>query len=651
MIQNKLKLPRLIKQLIALFTDLCLCLVTVSIAFILSTGGFFLSKGIIISNILSIAFSLPIFISSGLYRAIFRYSGLPAMFAIIKACFLYTIFYATAIYFINRTDIPKIVGIIQPLLLFLGVSTSRISARYFLSDVHSKILRTKKIPKAIIYGAGNAGRQLASALYNSNSINVVGFVDDDVSLQGYILNGLKIYHPKDLDKVISKKNVSHVLLAIPSSSRRRRNEIIHDISDKKVSVRTLPSVTDIAQGKVTISDLRELDIDDLLSRETVSPDKILLSKNISDKVVLVTGAGGSIGSELCRQIIKLVPEKLLLVEINEYSLYKIHAELINILDKIDDKEFNKIVPLLASVQDQNRINEIISTWHPDTVYHAAAYKHVPIVEHNLVEGVKNNLFGTINVAEASIKNGVSSFVLISTDKAVRPTNVMGATKRLAEICLQSLYSFHSKNNCFTNFCMVRFGNVLGSSGSVIPLFREQIRNGGPITLTHQDITRYFMTIPEAAELVIQAGAMSKGGDVFVLDMGEPVKIFDLAKKMVELSGLKLCSKSNPEGDIEIKIIGLRPGEKLFEELLLGDNPQPTAHPKIQRAQDPFMPWEELELEINNLKVMINSNNLDLIVKSLKNLVIGYNPSSKVVDWVFTEQTHLTNEPSKSDIYF
>jgi len=404
----------------------------------------------------------------------------------------------------------------------------------------------------------------------------------------------------------------------------------------KVAVRTLPGLSDIATGKVSLSDLRDLDIDDLLGREPVAPNQILMTKNIHNKVVLVTGAGGSIGSELCRQILSVGSVKLLLVELSEYALYTIHQELEEKLKSSGDDKLTVLVPLLASAQDTERMNEIMSTWHPDTVYHAAAYKHVPLVEHNPAEGVKNNVFGTLCTAQAAADHGVSDFVLVSTDKAVRPTNVMGASKRLAEMVLQAMAATNTK----TKFSMVRFGNVLGSSGSVVPRFRQQIRDGGPITLTHPEITRYFMTIPEAAQLVIQAAAMSKGGDVFVLDMGEPVKIIDLARRIVELSGLTIKDETNPNGEIEIDVIGLRPGEKLYEELLIGENPKTTQHPRIIRASEEFIPWSIFEEKLHILKMALDINDVSVIRKMISELVSGYTPNQEIVDWVYLEQGNL-----------
>eukprot|EP00887_Chlorella_sp_A99_P004417 scaffold39.g4417.t1 len=416
---------------------------------------------------------------------------------------------------------------------------------------------------------------------------------------------------------------------MPSLNRKRRNEILNQIRSAHVAVRTLPSVTDLAQGKVSISDLRELDVDDLLDRGPVMPNHILLAMNVRSKIVMVTGAGGSIGSELCRQVLSIGPAKMLLIEQSEFALYAIHQEL---EEKLSGREI-VLVPLLASVQDDERIREIMSTWHPDTVYHAAAYKHVPLVEHNPAEGIKNNVLGTLRTAQAAAENGVSDFVLISTDKAVRPTNIMGASKRLAEMVLQAL----AATNPNTKFSMVRFGNVLGSSGSVVPKFRQQIRDGGPITLTHAEITRYFMTIPEASQLVIQAGAMAKGGDVFVLDMGQPVKIMDLARRMIELSGLTVKDGQNLEGDIEIEITGLRPGEKLYEELLIGANPKCTSHSRIMKAHEDFIPWSDLQGELNALKLALNANDVGAIRLMMKKLVSGYTPSDEIVDWVYLEQ--------------
>jgi FlaA1/EpsC-like NDP-sugar epimerase len=625
-----LGLPRAAKRFVAVSVDLGLCVLTVWLAYYLRLGEFVALSGTALWAVAaSIGIALPIFIVSGLYRAIFRYSGWPALLAVARAVGIYGLLYASVFSAIGVAGVPRTVGIIQPILLLLLVGASRALARVWLGDHYLSILKHASRPKVLIYGAGNTGRQLAAAMANSHEMQVSGFLDDDDRLYGHVLNGQPIYNPADLDTLATTLNISDVLLAMPSLSRRRRNEILSQIRVAKVAVRTLPSVTDLAQGKVSISDLRELDIDDLLGREPVMPNHILLAMNVRSKVVMVTGAGGSIGSELCRQILTVGPSKLLLIEQSEFALYGIHQEL---EEKLAGREI-VLVPLLASVQDNERMHEIMSTWHPDTVYHAAAYKHVPLVEHNPAEGIKNNVLGTLRTAQAAAENGVSDFVLISTDKAVRPTNIMGASKRLAEMALQALAASTSG----TKFSMVRFGNVLGSSGSVVPKFRQQIRDGGPITLTHPEITRYFMTIPEASQLVIQAGAMAKGGDVFVLDMGQSVKIMDLARRMIELSGLTVKDERNPDGDIEIEITGLRPGEKLYEELLIGDNPKPTSHSRIMKAHEEFIPWVELEARLRSLEMALNVNDVGVIRLMMEKLVAGYTPSAEIVDWVYLEQ--------------
>jgi FlaA1/EpsC-like NDP-sugar epimerase len=641
-----LALPRPAKRLVALIVDLSLCVLTVWLAYYLRLGEFISfagssewAQGSIWAGVVSVGIALPIFIVSGLYRAIFRYSGWPALLAVARAVGIYGLLYASVFTAIGVAGVPRTVGIIQPILLLLFVGASRALARVWLGDQYLSILKHASRPKVLIYGAGTTGRQLAAAMANSHEMQVAGFLDDDDRLHGHVLNGQPIYNPADLDNLASTLNISDVLLAMPSLSRRRRNEILSQVRSARVAVRTLPSMNDLAQGKVSISDLRELDIDDLLGREPVAPNHILLAKNIVGKVVLVTGAGGSIGSELCRQILAVSPAKLLLIEQSEFALYAIHQELEEKLAGLDGSTPPVLVPLLASVQDDDRMRDIMSTWHPDTVYHAAAYKHVPLVEHNPAAGIKNNVLGTLRTAQAAAENGVTDFVLISTDKAVRPTNVMGASKRLAEMALQALAAHQAgtAGTSGTKFSMVRFGNVLGSSGSVVPKFRQQIRDGGPITLTHPDVTRYFMTIPEAAQLVIQAGAMAKGGDVFVLDMGQPVKIMDLARRMVELSGLTVKDGDNPEGDIEIAVTGLRPGEKLYEELLIGDNPKPTVHPRIMKAHEEFIPWAEFEAKLNALEIALNVNDVGVIRLMMQQLVAGYTPSDDIVDWVYLEQ--------------
>ena len=625
-----LALPRWAKRFVVFSVDTALSVLTVWLAYYLRLGEFVaLSGNALLAAVTSVGLALPVFIVSGLYRALFRYSGWPALLAVARAIAVYGLMYASVFTAIGVQDVPRTVGIIQPILLLLFVGASRALARIWLGDQYQSILKHASRPKVLIYGAGRTGRQLAAAMNNSPEMQVAGFLDDDDRLHGHVLNGIPIYNPVDLGNLVTTLAIGDVLLAMPSLGRKRRNEILSGIRGAHVSVRTLPSMTDLAQGKVNISDLRELDIDDLLGREPVMPNHILLAMNVRSKVIMVTGAGGSIGSELCRQVLAVGPSKLLLIEQSEFALYAIHQEL---EEKVSGRDI-VLVPLLASVQDHERMREIISTWHPDTVYHAAAYKHVPLVEHNPAEGIKNNVLGTLRTAQAAAESGVSDFVLISTDKAVRPTNIMGASKRLAEMVLQAI----SATNPGTKFSMVRFGNVLGSSGSVVPKFRQQIRDGGPITLTHPEITRYFMTIPEASQLVIQAGAMAKGGDVFVLDMGQSVKIMDLTRRMIELSGLTVKDEQNQDGDIEIEITGLRPGEKLYEELLIGDNPKPTSHSRIMKAHEEFIPWSELEDKLKALEMALNVNDVGVIRLMMGKLVNGYKPSDEIVDWVYLEQ--------------
>jgi len=625
-----LALPRWTKRFVVLTLDTSLCVLTVWLAYYLRLGEFVaLSSVASFAVLVSVGIALPIFMVSGLYRAIFRYSGWPALLSVARAITIYGLLYASIFTAIGIQDVPRTVGVIQPILLLIFVGLSRTLARVWLGDQYQGILKQAARPKALVYGAGLTGRQLVAALASSHEMQVIGFLDDDDRLHGHVLNGKRVYNPKDLVSLAPTLALSSVLLAMPSLSRKRRNEILAQIELAHVAVRTLPSVIDLAQGRVSISDLQELDIDDLLGREPTPSKTSMLAKNVRSKVVMVTGAGGSIGGELCRQILSLGPEKLLLIEQSEPALYGIHQELEARLSG----RGHVLVPFLASVQDIDRISQIMSIWRPDTVYHAAAHKHVPLVEHNVTEGVRNNVFGTLCVAQAATHNGISDFVLISTDKAVRPTNIMGASKRLAEILLQAI----ADTKPSTKFSIVRFGNVLGSSGSVVPKFRQQIREGGPITLTHPDVTRFFMTIPEAAQLVIQAGAMAKGGDVFVLDMGHSVKIIDLARRMIQLSGLSVKDEKNLDGDIAIEIVGLRTGEKLFEEVLISDRPEKTLHPRILKAFEDFIPWLQLELKLNALKIALSANDADLIRSMMQELVDGYAPSDEIVDWVHLER--------------
>jgi len=567
--------------------------------------------------------AIPIFIRFGLYRAIIRYIGFKALWAVVQAVSLYALVWGVIGFMSTIEGIPRSVILINWVLAILAIGGIRMIARWMLSDVNGFKQSSKN--NVIIYGAGSAGRQLLTALQQSSEYRPVAFIDDANELKRQSIGGVEVFTPNDIQGLISKSEVSEILLAIPSVSRTRRNEIIDLLEPYPVMVRSLPGVSELAQGKVNISDLKEVSIRDLLGRDVVEPNEDLLSQNITDKVVLVTGAGGSIGSELCRQIIRLSASKLILFEQSELALYNIDKELSNI-EGID------IVPILGSVVNQDRIEKVCKNFGVKTVYHAAAYKHVPIVEFNNTEGVTNNVFGTLHAAQAAINCGVEAFVLISTDKAVRPTNTMGATKRTAELVLQSLAAKQSS----TKFTMVRFGNVLGSSGSVIPLFKKQIQESGPVTVTDANIIRYFMTIPEAVELVIQAGAMGQGGDVFVLDMGKPIKIYDLAKKMIHLTGLEVRDESNPKGDVEIQITGLRPGEKLYEELLIGDNVGKTDHSLIMRAEEEMLAWDELEPILNGLEVAVKDCDHAQLRKLLIQAVPGFKPQCEITDVLYKE---------------
>ncbi|TCL75716.1 nucleoside-diphosphate sugar epimerase/dehydratase [Rhizobium sp. BK251] len=622
-----LALPRVAKRIVALIVDASFCVLTVWLAYCFRLNDWVLLSGVQwLPVIASLCLAIPIFIVMGLYRAIFRYAGLSAFVAVLKAVAIYGVAYMALFTALSIPGVPRTVGILQPMLLLLAIGLSRLWIRYWLGDEYQQILRRSSLPKVLIYGAGSAGRQLAAALANSTELSVAGYLDDDPRLKGGIMGGLRIYDPLDLAGLVESRGIRDVLLALPSTSRQRRNEILESIRKARVTVRTLPDLTALAQGKVAVTDLRELEIEDLLGRDTIAPNRALLDRNNRGKAVMVTGAGGSIGGELCRQILKCRPSRLILFEQSEFALYTIHAELTKLATGYGFSDI-QILPFLGSIRDGDRVREVMRSWQPQTLYHAAAYKHVPLVEHNPVEGIRNNVTGTLTTALAARECGVSDFVLISTDKAVRPTNVMGASKRLAEMVLQALAAEPAAVDApGTNFSMVRFGNVLGSSGSVVPLFRQQIRDGGPITLTHPDITRYFMTIPEASQLVIQAGAMAEGGDVFLLDMGEPVKIADLARRMVELSGLTVRDDDNPEGDIELTLTGLRPGEKLYEELLIGDDPQPTDHPRIMKAREDFLFWPELSKKIKRLSATLDANDMSAARRMLAELVSGYVPS-------------------------
>lgn len=625
-----LAMPRVAKRALALLVDASFCVLTMWLSYCFRLNEWTMLTGVQwLPVFVSLCMALPIFVVMGMYRAIFRYAGLAAFIVVLKAVAIYGIAFMSIFTALSVPGVPRTVGILQPFLLLLAIGMSRLGIRYWLGDAYQRILYRNSLAKVLIYGAGSSGRQLAGALTNSTELNVVGYLDDDPRLKGGIMGGVPIYDPSDLSVLVEGLGVHHVLLALPSATRQRRNEILEHIRRARVSVRTLPDLTALAQGRIAVSDIRELEIEDLLGREAVAPQQALMEKAARDKMVMVTGAGGSIGSELCRQIMRTNPSGLVLVDQNEYALYTIHAELLKVVE--NEHRDTVIVPILCSVRDQERMEHIMQSWRPQTLYHAAAYKHVPLVEHNAVEGIKNNVIGTLVTARAAGKCGVSNFVLISTDKAVRPTNVMGASKRLAEMLLQALAAEPSIDKVRTNFSMVRFGNVLGSSGSVVPLFRQQIKDGGPVTLTHADITRYFMTISEASQLVIQAGAMAAGGDVFLLDMGEPVRIADLARRMIELSGLSVRDADNPEGDIELAVTGLRPGEKLYEELLIGDNPETTEHPRIMKAREDFLYWPELSRRLKVLDAALDRNDMKAARAMLAELVSGYSSTGDVAD--------------------
>ena len=639
MINRMIGLSRINKQLVMLFADSVALVLILLASFSIRLGYWYYPE----SDLVWVIFGAPvvasiIFVRFGLYRAVIRYIGFKALWAIVQAVSLYALVWGAIGFMVATDGIPRSVILINWVLSLLAIGGVRIFARALLSEntnfkflmfnfeLNGKSQGDKK--RVLVYGAGDAGVQLVSALSHSSEYNPVGFVDDLKELQGNQITGLNVYSIDAIEGVISKLRVDEVLIAMPSASRTKRLDIINILESYPVLVRMLPGVAELAEGKVSIGDLREVSIKDLLGRDTVVPNKELLSKNITNKVVVVTGAGGSIGSELCRQIVFLKPKALILYEMSELALYTIEKELSNIgMHSMD------LYPILGSVNNKTRLTNVFKRFGVDTVYHAAAYKHVPMVEFNNTEGVDNNIFGTLNCAQAAIDTGVKTFVLISTDKAVRPTNTMGATKRSAELVLQALSAKQSD----TKFTMVRFGNVLGSSGSVIPLFKQQIKVGGPVTVTDVNMVRYFMTIPEAVELVIQAGAMGLGGDVFVLDMGKPVRIDDLAKKMIHLSGLEVKDESNPDGDIEIKYTGLRPGEKLYEELLIGDNVSETDNPLIMRAQEEMLAWDELEPILNDLQIAITNCDQKKLRELLIQIVPGFKPQCEITDVLYNEE--------------
>ena len=629
-------LPRQKKAFILIIADVFFSAFALWVAFSLRLGVLYIPIGdqwylFAVAPVLAV----PIFLRLGLYRAIIRYIEIRALWTIIQATALYALVFAFVLYETGIKGVPRTVLPLNGVIVMLLVGSSRFLARWWLREAYFRLgggrsaseLRKKNV---VIYGAGSAGVQLASALAHGRDFRAVAFIDDDVSLHKRKANGLRIYPLSSLSYLIERHDVSDVLLAMPSARRARISEIIRLLEPYAVHVMSMPGLSDIAQGRVTVDALQEVDIGDLLGRNPVAPDQSLLHASISGKVVMVTGAGGSIGSELCRQIIQLQPLALILFELSEFGLYAIEKELNHLLIKTNDSKHIEIITVLGSVTNAKRIEKVCKAFKVQTVYHAAAYKHVPMVEKNPGEAVWNNIFGTLHAAQAAIHAEVELFVLISTDKAVRPTNTMGATKRFAELILQAL-SLELGEKHKTRFTMVRFGNVLGSSGSVVPLFREQIARGGPVTVTDARIIRYFMTIPEASQLVIQAGALGLGGDVFVLDMGEPIRILDLAKRMIHLSGLEVKDENHPSGEIEIGFTGLRPGEKLYEELLIGDNVTKTSHPRIMRAEEQVIPWIELEKMLETLKKATNDDDFEQVRVVLKRAVSGFVPQCEIDD--------------------
>ena len=578
-------------------------------------------------GLVAIGVAIPLGWTQGLYQSVVRYIGSGFFYAATVTAISSAIIVSGFTYIAAMQGAPYRWTLVFATLTLAYLCGSRYLSRSLLAPRRSPMSRQR----VIVYGAGSAGVQLVASLQSSGDVVPVAMVDDDAALQGRVVKGLRVYPPSDLEKIVTDRNVSTILLAIPSASLRRRQLVLEKLSLLSARVHTIPDFRDLVSGQARVDDLREVEVSDLLGRQPVPPDPALLAGCIQDKTVMVTGAGGSIGSELCRHIARLGAKKLLLFDIAEVALYSIDKELRTVIER--EQLDCEILPLLGSVEDYERVADVLDVFSVQTIYHAAAYKHVPIVEQNVFEGIQNNAFGTFELARAAVENEVETFVLISTDKAVRPTNIMGTTKRVAELILQALQQECST----TRFCMVRFGNVLESSGSVVPLFREQIRAGGPVTVTHRDIVRYFMTIPEAAELVLQAGSMAEGGDVFVLDMGKPMRIQELARRMISLTGRTIKDEDNPEGDIEIVYTGLRPAEKLYEELLVGDDVSGTEHPRIMRAVDTYIPYSDLCLLLEQLKISLSKRDCDRAREILLKAVSSYQPTNVIDDLVWMEK--------------
>ena len=638
----KFSLSIYFKRGLIITVDVFLSIFTLWLAFYLRLEELVLLKDIGLTPIfLTILLTITIFWLSGFYRTLFRYAALSIFSTLSLPVFIYGLIFFSIISINGVKDVPRSIGVIQPILLYVFVIISRFAAKYLLTGSFNKSEKEKS--NALIYGAGEAGRQLFLSLEGNAKYIVEGFLDDDHRKHRQYLLGKKIYDPKNLNTIKENKKIKLILFAIPSLNKSRKKEIIKKISNNGIEIKTLPNLSDIIEDKLSFSDVKDYLIEDLLDRDHVEANQQLLAQNITSKTILVTGAGGTIGAELSKQISKLQPKKLILFELNEYALFNIYEELNKIFKNFE------IVSLLGNTLDQKKLEKVFKTFKVDTVYHAAAYKHVPLVESNICEGVRNNILGTLSVVKAATNQQLKNLVLISSDKAVRPTNIMGASKRFSELCLQVC----KEKNSFTNFSIVRFGNVLASSGSVIPKFKQQIIDGGPVTLTHNDVTRYFMTVPEAAQLVIQAGALGKNAEVFVLDMGKSIKIRDMIIKMINLSGQTLKDENNLEGDIEIKVIGLRPGEKLYEELLIGDNPQQTIHPKIKKIQEPSISFDQFEKSINELTIQIDNQNSKEVKKILDRAIRFYNSNSELVDYMYNEEKDLNetlpNNDDKSNV--
>ncbi|HEY2400292.1 MAG TPA: nucleoside-diphosphate sugar epimerase/dehydratase [Steroidobacteraceae bacterium] len=634
--QLVLKLSRPTKRLIMLGADALMLPVALWLALVLKFDRFVVPARVGGLLACAVAVGLLAFLMLGFYQTVIRFMGMKAISRMVMGVTLSVAGLALCERLGVTSAIPLSVLTIYWALALLYVGGSRFMVRYFY--FHSAKPRTAK--RVAIYGAGEAGARLSSVLMGGPDFEPVVFVDDRSALQGSQINGLGVFAPEDLPQLVVTRKIDRVLLAMPSASHRRRREVLAGLEPLSVHVQSLPDLADIISGKARIDELRDVDVCDLLGRDPVPPNPQLFASCISRKSVMVTGAGGSIGSELCRQILRVAPTRLVLFEMSELALYNIERELQEIAahDQLDVE----IIPLLGNANDSERVREVLLVYGVQTVYHAAAYKHVPIVEHNVIRGIHNNVVCTWNTAQAALETGVETFVLVSTDKAVNPTNVMGATKRLAELVLQGL----QERTTTTRFCMVRFGNVLGSSGSVVPLFQEQIRRGGPVTVTHPQVIRYFMTIPEAAQLVIQAGSMAKGGDVFVLDMGRPVRIDDLARRMINLMGLSVRDPSNPEGDIEITYTGLRSAEKLFEELLIGNNITKTDHPMIMRAMEHSIPWVRMQQILDTLSSALENSDCVRSLAILREAVAEYRPADDIRDYVWTR--NATALPAVSD---